>query len=403
MRTVIFFVLSTSKKFYFNINLITDFSVPTSPLKRKMESNIPTKNYYEALSVNNTVSNKRSKNATSTTKSIKPPPVIITDSAARESIMDNFNKAGFKNFLMKNLSIGTKLLFSNQEDYEKCINQLKQENVEFFTHNNKLNKIFKTVLHGLPDMDTSVIMNELKNKYNLNPTQITQIKSKFNNKNNSLYLLHFCSSDISIGKLSQIKSIQNIIVSWKKFIPKKRGPTQCLSCCMYGHGTSFCNRKQYCIICANQHHINNCPFKDAENIDSVAVRCYNCFSRNLSANHRADDINCPSRINYLNIKNKFNQSIQRKTINPKTNFNLNDNQTFPQLPNQIRVNPNQYGKFKNDATFANQIKNNNQNQDDLFSIPELFKIFSNAVSQLKKCSSKLDQIQVIASLLQYGI
>lgn len=349
-----------------------------------------TNNYYQVLSTNNTNDiTKRARISSETNQ--KPPPIVITGKL--ETLESAFKTLCSSKFFIKNISIGTKVFLTTFDDYEKCINELKSNNIEFFTYNRRDVKLFKSILCGLPEMETKDISDELKSKYNLNVEQISAIKSKFNNSNNTLYFVSFQSKEVSIRNLNQIKSINNIIVKWKKYIPKKKGPTQCHSCGMYGHGSSFCNRKKVCIICSNQHSMDQCPYNNTEQVDSIVFRCHNCSKQKLPCNHRADDINCPCRNNYLIFTNKSKQ--------PSSN-NLRNDRTFPTFPRE-KVNVSKRADQFPGKSYADQLKSNNATSNDLFSMEELFQIFSKAVIQLKNCSSKLDQIQVITSLLQHGV
>lgn len=44
--------------------------------------------------------------------------------------------------------------------------------------------------------------------------------------------------------------MNHIIVKWAPYAPKFKGPTQCRSCTMYGHGAENCHRPKVCVYCA---------------------------------------------------------------------------------------------------------------------------------------------------------
>lgn len=75
---------------------------------------------------------------------------------------------------------------------------------------------------------------------------------------------------------------------------------------------------------------------------------------------------------------------------------ISNTQHFPVL--QTRSPNTQY--FQQFSTSDDPSLNNT---NDLFSPDELFQIFTKAITELKQCKNKLGQIQVIASLLKYGL
>lgn len=53
-------------------------------------------------------------------------------------------------------------------------------------------------------------------------------------------------------------------------------------------------------------------------------------------------------------------------------------------------------------SYADAVKQAPTNCDELYSMPELFNIFSDAMEQLSQCRTKIDQIAVIVKLLEYA-
>lgn len=191
---------------------------------------------------------------------------------------------------------------------------------------------------------------------------------------------------------------------------------QCRNCIMYGHGAENCHRKPICIFCASSvHNSNDCPLKEPHAGNSTAAgrpifKCHFCTINKLKNDHAANDENCPARDRYLNIRQNANgrnvkpqdvvRNVSNSSAHPAT-------AQFPQIPvHTSRTRPN--------ITFADATANrppkpppqwgqSQQNADNLFSMSELFDIFQKAVVQLKRCETKMDQMQVIVSLLQHAI
>lgn len=127
------------------------------------------------------------------------------------------------------------------------------------------------------------------------------------NSDNKLYLCEFDSATVNMKILNSIKSVYHHIIKWQPYKPKRRGPTQCYRCLMYGHGAKSCSRYEACSQCGGNHLNKTCT-----NITNTTVdpkfRCFNCVSAKLPHEHKANDASCPFRAKYIATK----ENIQRK-------------------------------------------------------------------------------------------
>lgn len=369
--------------------------------KMEIDNSIPVRNRFDILDNNNVASTSKDvkKSIEVSKKVYKPSPIIITDVSKKLMAVDKLKDFNFSEYSIKNMSVGFKILLNSDSDFQSFSNYLLDQNIEFYSHSTKNEKIFKVILYGLPKVDISVIKNDLQD-HNVIPISIDELQSKFSNENNAVYLLKFQANCVTLSFLKKIKCICHTIVKWKPYSNKFKGPTLCRNCSMFGHGASNCHRRYVCSLCAsNDHNMDNCHFNKVPNKENIAFKCFNCFNKKLPANHRANDINCPCRSNYLEIRNKNKHNIIQNHRISTNSFQL-DNNNFPVInssagnQNNTSINLNQ-----NNLTYANQVKAKN----DLFSLDELLSIFYTAVDQLKQCKSKLDQIQVISSLIKHAI
>lgn len=357
------------------------------------------------------------------------PPIVITQKEFNISEIKNLN---IPEITFKFISLGIKVSFGEKSSYDKCIDYLNANNVEFFTHRVN-NNMFKVILSGLPQTNPDVIKEELKTKFNLNVSDVRELQTSYFNKNNRLYLLCLDKSEINLGQLKQIKVVNYTIVKWLRFSPKNKGPTQCRKCLLFGHGAENCHRKMICMFCASTEHASDaCSFKSTPE-NSLAFRCANCQSKGIPSNHRANDSNCPCKAEYQNIRNhlriknsnqsnrsnqsnessRFNQNfqqdsrvLQNQSAHLNSNqldanapvFSLNDNH-FPAMSRSTngnhRVPTNQSFEFKN--SYSNVTKN------QLLSPDEFFNIFDDALAKFYECKNATDQIALIASLLRRAI
>lgn len=346
------------------------------------------------------------------------PPIIVTQKS--------FNPNQIQALLLpdvtfKFISLGVKISFGIQDSYDKCIEYLKQNKIEFFTHRLK-NNIFKAILSGLPQSNTNDIKNELNSKYNLNVADVRELQTSYFNKNSRLYLISFENKEINLGQLKQIKVVNYTIVNWLRFSPKFKGPIQCRRCLLFGHGAENCHRQSSCMLCAStEHSSDSCLFKDVPDNQLVIYRCGNCHSKGLQSNHKANDPKCPSMLEYQNIRNhvrvknskrgnrssqssqdtQFNRSSQQNQSthsNRQHQFNVNapefNQNHFPSLPGNHRSSNSSFN-FSN--SFANVTKNN------LLSAEEFFNIFDDALTKFYECKTLSDQFALIASLLRRAI
>lgn len=201
--------------------------------------------------------------------------------------------------------------------------------------------------------------------------------------------------------LNKVKVVNHTIVKWAPYSPKFKGPTQCRLCTMYGHGAENCKRNKICCYCASKDHESNtcglCPANTntTSNVTGAVYKCYSCSIQNLPSNHTATDPTCPARLDYLSIRKKMNsRSANKPTVTSATKSISSQN-----ISRINRIAPVESMSY---AAAIKQLPPTNNNSE-LFSISELFNIFNGAVAQLSQCKTKIEQMKVIVSLLEYAV
>ena len=321
-------------------------------------------------------------------KVVKPPPIIVDSNHNIRAIQKLLPSS---NLRFKQMQIGTKIFVDTKNEYNNVISTLKSNNCEYYSHRAKDERQFKVFLYGLPKVSIDMIKSDLQDK-NFTADDVKEVITKFTTEDNAAYAVLFQKSNVSLRDLKKVKYLCRTKVSWKQYKSKDRNnPTICWKCLMYGHGGDNCNRKMACMICASDQHIKrDCPYNKVES--KVNVKCFNCVRANRPANHRANAVNCPSRAEYLvirqNIQNKNRHIRDSSVLNIGENFTARMPQSFTRAPT-----PNENGR----PTYAAVAGN------DLYSIEELFNIFQRSLSKLRQCTSKDQQLEVVASLLQYAI
>lgn len=360
------------------------------------------KNIYKCLDIEPTRANKnKCQQQVQEKKPLKPPPLIITDKSCKvDSILNDNNISKYQ---LKILSIGTKIFFDNDNDLNKISLVLKQNNVDHFSHAPKDQKAYKVVLYGLPELPTEMIQEDLSS-LNVRTEQVIKMTVKNPNPHKALYLIHLNAKESTFKDIQKIKTICHTLVKWSKYKPRSKGPTQCRNCTMYGHGTRNCFRKSACSLCAsNEHSQESCPLRSLSKESTPLYKCSYCSSHNMKAvNHKANDINCPGRTAYIESREK-NFQRNRNAERSKSNQQVNKGQFVPApIPPPLTMSFKDV-MTKDSAQDKPCHESENDTNNDLFSTAELLRIFMKAAEEIKKCRTKLDQIQVITNLLSYVV
>lgn len=345
----------------------------------------------------------------------KPAPITVTNNDTDISAILKEIKVQYR---IKLISVGTKIFVDTEAEFKSICKLFRTKKVEFFTHPFGNLKMFKLILCGLPEVPTTEISEWLKSQNNVNVTKISMLNTNGSFKK---YILQFDPNENSKSDIKNIKVIMNHVIKWLPTKPHKKGPTQCHKCGMFGHGIMACFRTPRCNLCGEGHESKSCSFNSQEDSQRI-YKCHNCKASNLPHNHKADDLNCPMRIKYIEIKNTANK---RKSQSAVKQFQSTA-AAFPQLTpapppppltrsfanvasqhantqfsatngNPFANNPNQQTCNRHTATDATPYANNN----NLFSFAEVSEIMINCVNELQHCTCKLDQIKVIANLLNY--
>lgn len=204
-----------------------------------------------------------------------------------------------------------------------------------------------------------------------------------------MYVVYFKRQTITVKELRQNYSVINYLkVRWDYQQAHKTQITQCHNCQMFGHGSSRCQVKTFCANCAGQHKTSEC--------EGTADKCANC-----NGSHKSTFDQCPSKINYLNIRQR-SQPAQRRSVRQNTARQANGsyNNNYPNTLHQSI--PAQSGNWisRRDAINNNSGNNtyNSGGPNELFSIEEIKNLTLELITKLKNCKSKAEQFEVITNL-----
>lgn len=352
----------------------------------KVDYTIPTRNTFSALAL---------KTPTQPATPKKPSPITVTDKANIDALLKRSNFP----YRLKLVSIGTKIYVETQENFNSTCNELREQNIQFYSHPFGDDKTFKLILSGLPETPVGEITNYLKSHNNVTVNKIIMLTSTGPYKR---YLLHFNPNENSKEDVKGVKYVMNHVIKWLPVKRNHRGPSQCLRCAMFGHGISACDRKPTCFLCGEQHETKTCKFDPQDNGEKYVYKCNNCKANNLQHNHKANDPSCPSRSKYIEIKSLTSGNTKKAQQQPQYQHAIAN---FPPLHKTQPTAPRPLVHTFAHAAKSNAIQNNANNvtsqngTDELFTFAELSNILFSCINELEKCTNKYDQLKVIANLL----
>lgn len=282
---------------------------------------------------------------------VKIPPIIVDSIHSFSNVI----KLLGENCKYKRMSVGTKVMPNTLAIYEDIIKHLQEKGITFYTHPVKDQNKFKLILFGLPQMNTKAILDEIKATFNIEPINIKEITTARTTADDAIYMLEFNRNQVSKREIFRIKYIHSIAIHWRNPLRSSKGPTQCSKCAMYGHGASNCYRKNNCIGCGGPHDYSTCPLNKTTAEGPVVYKCFNCVKKNLkNVNHRADDVRCPSRREYLEIREKVSRNRPNVSFSNRPQFNFSPDD-FPginqntYIPNNTNAWPSNLGNNENTA------------------------------------------------------
>ena len=293
-------------------------------------------------------------------------------------------------FSVRKISIGHKIFCENMADCEKLLAELKSRKLEHFSYTPKHSRPLKAILSGLDRMDPAKLKEGL-NQLGLQCVDVKLIhRSSELSREIILYLVYFKKGTTSVKLLREhFSNLNHVRVKWDYQSKKANRITQCYNCQMFGHGSSNCNVKTFCSICAGPHATANC--------DATSVKCVNC-----GGPHKSTDINCPNRAKYSELRNRYSRNTSRNRSPYQPNLQVNSNQIFCDSSHSN----NRASGFH--STYANAVRygtNNNANNislelssNDLFSLNELKALTLELIENLRNCKSKTEQFNVITNL-----
>ena len=215
---------------------------------------------------------------------------------------------------------GLRIMTKSHQDHSADTKLLQATKVKYFTYNPTPGSTAKFITRGLPPNATcEEIATELKN-CGIEITYVKQVtKGRINAETRKKILVPFALWVLTIektlenmGKLKALIGICNFRIRSEDYQGPKR-QLQCFWCQGHGHRADYCNPKQRCVECTDDHAAKKCTKRPR-----TTAKCPNC-----QGDHPSSSKQCPAA-------KKYNERKTRSYAAPAPNVNLN--REFPALP-----------------------------------------------------------------------
>lgn len=242
-------------------------------------------------------------------KSGNIPPILIQLQAdwSHQKIKDLVTKYN-KNFHLQYRNNNKVAVQSySSESHSQIKAGLLSENVQFHTFSRKDEKMYKTVIRGLPEYFEETLAQELAD-IGFEGTKVTKLKSPKGNDSKCPPFLVQLPAGCDIAKFRLIRYLGNCAIEIRRFKPNTTTGTQCFRCQGFGHSSHNCNLPARCVKCTDSHATRDCPKKDKKE----PARCCNC-----NQDHPANYRQCTERQKYVDWMTNRRPVV---TKTPKSNI-----------------------------------------------------------------------------------
>lgn len=368
----------------------------------------------EASDIEETITHN-SKYPSNTAKNEKPPPIImkgIPDN--HKNLVQELKSAIGEKFYIKYTKYNTNIYPQTLEAHKTLKAQLINNKREFYTYTLKCEKTHAFVMRGLQTQQLEeTIKQELREIYNINATQVFQLKTK----QNPTYMI-VTPANIKLKDLSKVQFINHTRIYWERKTNNKK-IIQCKNCQQWGHATMNCHSLPNCLKCGEEHATRDCS-KDP----NTPPKCANCAGAHLS-----NSTECPlyqykiSKIQE-SVQQKFPKGSNKSYVNNNYNIDFPDTlmlqKTKTTMPSSNNNNnaQNNYWRRDNSSTKVQSTSTNKlddfealskefQKTNQLINVKGLLQAITDFNKILEKCTTAVSKfqatLQFFADIDNYGL
>lgn len=297
--------------------------------------------------------NIRSKQSLSSTKKLKPPPVIVSNLENYNTINNSLQskQIKFTNNLMNNKQL--KINVETENDFRELTKFMNDSKFEWHTYENKQTRPIRVMARNLhPTCNSEDIKEDLKTKgFKVldvtNKIKKTRIEENIVITPLPLFVLTFHNGE-DIKKIYEIQYICHLKVKIEALRSNKLIP-QCKKCQRFGHTQKFCQRAVKCVKCAGNHLTATCTKPT-----NAPPKCSNCGEPH-PANYRgclvAKELQM-RRTNLVQEKKALNTQNQRQLPSRKQTNELSYAQAA-----QMNKNNTEKQKAPEEQTMMQMLQN----------------------------------------------
>lgn len=358
------------------------------------EQKLLSNNKFGPLADKNNNNNNAAPASTEAGKQKQPPLVVKNTSFSKlTTIVSRCNVKP----VYKLAKFGIKTTVFSAEDFDTLRALLDKYKVEYYSHGKRSEQPHRVVLRGVTELGPEVLKDILKEEYGLEVLEVYAMKRK--DEPTSVvevpYVVLFPKGHTNLKKLSEINRMGRVIVRWEAYRNRKPHVTQCKNCLHLGHGAKNCHLKGRCNNCGGSHTTEKCQ-------DQQAVRCANC-----AGSHAATDHSCPKRAAFIRSRQQASKPKPKTTNSAGPAFTVAE---FPPLPGTVPVGESKSEHHRPTAAAGSgqdgsprEGATKGEAEEVLYNSAELWSIFTEFNSRLKRCMTRSDQVTVLGYMVcKYG-
>lgn len=246
-------------------------------------------------------------------RSPKPPPITVPDLPNTLQFNKKIKGKITGDYKVVSTREGMKLYASNIEDFNLIKNELKQDNINFFTYQLRQERPIRVVLRRLPINLHEEDIKEALEEENFKVLSVRQLR-KITDGTETKYPLYVVAIErtIEAQKIYKLTRLLHTVVKVEAYRATP-GIKQCYRCQRFHHTFRECNLPTKCVICAEAHNHKTCPVRETARKDTTLLKCANC----KKSGHTASSKKCEIYIQESGKLQEAHQPAQQRLYNAR--------------------------------------------------------------------------------------
>jgi hypothetical protein len=244
-------------------------------------------------------------------KNEKPPPIVLHGKYDYKKLLELSQQSTKHGVSLKFTRANTIIYSQTIKDFDGLKEALKNsKKAEWHTYATKKEKTHGFVAYGLDNNPDENDVKKVLEEKGINCRNVYKMKKT----NSPLYVVITDNKTTLQDLESNVKTIDYIIVRWKKLI-NKREIVQCHNCQTWGHAATNCFAATKCLKCAGNHLTSECSLKKDDTEDQKKIKCSNC-----GQGHLANSTECEIYIARKKLMEKNRTDLVQKTTRQSNKY-----------------------------------------------------------------------------------